>query len=99
LIACQIKKIYKKSLLKNYFFIVVSALILDVSVAIEDESGVTGAVVVDVSVDIIVDVESLVASVLVVELSLHAAKNAENARTISTFFILINLDFYDLFLV
>jgi hypothetical protein len=77
----------------------VSALILDESAAAEVESVVAGAVVVVLSVDIIVDVESVVASVLVVELSLHAAKNAENARTISTFFILINLDFYDLFLV
>jgi hypothetical protein len=44
-------------------------------------------------------VESFVTSVLLVESPPQAARNAEMQITISTFFILINLEFYNLFLV
>ena len=63
-----------------------SVAILVVSVAIvEVVSIVAGAIVEVVSVD--TAVESVLVSVLEVELSLHATKNAETARAIINFFI------------
>jgi len=71
--------------LKIYFF-VVSVAILLVSAAIVEVSAGAGAVIIeDVSVDTVV--ESVFVSVLDVELSLHATKNAETARAIINFFI------------
>jgi hypothetical protein len=65
----------------------VSLVILDVSDVILVESDVT-----------VVEVESVFTSVLE-EPPLQAARIAEIERTISTFFILINLEIYNLFLV
>jgi len=59
-------------------------------------SAVAGAIF-EVSVEVIVEVESFVTSVLLVEPPLQAAKNAQTERAIRTFFILINLDFYNYF--
>ena len=72
--------------LEIYFF-VVSVAILLVSVAIVEEvsAGAGAAIIEDVSVDTVV--ESVFVSVLDVELSLHATKNAETARAIINFFI------------
>ena len=71
--------------LEIYFF-VVSVAILLVSAAIVEVSAGAGAVIIeDVSVDTVV--ESVFVSVLDVELSLHATKNAETARAIINFFI------------
>jgi hypothetical protein len=76
----------------------VSVAIFDVSAIIfVVVSGVAAGAIVDVSVDI-VDVESLVVSV-VEEPPLQAAKNAEMQTITNNFFILINLDFYNLFYV
>jgi uncharacterized membrane protein (DUF373 family) len=44
-------------------------------------------------------VESVFTSVLLVESPPQAARNADRQITISTFFILISLEFYNLFLV
>ncbi len=68
-------------------------IILDVS---EDIRDVSGVLILVESVDTVV--ESVFVSVLE-ELPLQAAKNAEIERTISTFFILIDLKFNNLFLV
>jgi len=78
------------------FILVVESfvIILDVSVAILDVSGVL--ILVESLVTVVV--ESVFTSVLD-EPPLQAANNAEIERTISTFFILINLEFYNLFLV
>jgi hypothetical protein len=57
-----------------------------------------GVDIVDESVVMVV-VESVFTSVLLDVSPLQAAKNAEMQITISTFFILINLEFYNLFLV
>lgn len=72
---------------------VVSIFILDVSLIILEVS----LIILEVSV-VIVEVESFVVSV-VEEPPLQAAKNAEIERTISTFFILIDLEFDNLFVV
>jgi hypothetical protein len=69
---------------KIYFF-VVSVAILLVSVAIVDVVSAGAVIIEDVSVDTVV--ESVVVSVLEVELSLHATKNAETERAIINFFI------------
>jgi hypothetical protein len=68
--------------------------ILEVSLAILD---VSAALILEVSVETLV-VESVFTSVLE-EPPLQAAKNAEIERTISTFFILINLEVDNIFLV
>jgi hypothetical protein len=58
-----------------------------------------GVVVILVESDVtVVDVESVLTSVVLVSPP-QAARNAETQRTISTFFILIDLDFYNLFSV
>lgn len=68
----------------------VSDFILDVSPIILDDVSVV--ILDDVSVVTLVEVESVFTSVLD-EPPLQAAKNADIERTISTFFILINLKF------
>jgi len=56
-------------------------------------------ILVESVVTVVVVVVSAVASVDLVVSPLQAARNADKHITISTFFILINLEFYNLFLV